>query len=154
MDQKIPDPLRDLKGRWRVDGVSQASWNGLDIKVGIVLSELKPNAKNPFAVDASKQGAPTLITLNPHWLSLLTIGSTWDEGRLVSRPDPLHGHFQVDTSKAQLLSFNRSVKIGDKYTDNGVADPDFLDPRTHRDLIASLYLLVPIQGKPISAPHA
>lgn len=146
MDQKVPAPLRDLKGRWRVDGVSQASWNGRDIKVGIVLSELKPNAENPFAVDASKQGAPTLITLNPHWLSLLTIGSTWDEGRLISRPDPLHGHFQVDTSKAQLLSFNRSVKIGDRYTDNGVADPDFLDPRTHRDLIASLYLLVPIQG--------
>lgn len=146
MDQKVPAPLRDLKGRWRVDGVSQASWNGRDIKVGIVLSELKPNAENPFAVDASKQGAPTLITLNPHWLSSLTIGSTWDEGRLVSRADPLPGHFQVDTSKAQLLSFNRSVKLGEKYTDNGVADPDFLDPRIHRDLFPSLYLLVPIQG--------
>ncbi|MFI7858436.1 hypothetical protein ACIF8Z_15845 [Pseudomonas promysalinigenes] len=146
MDQKVPAPLRDLKGRWRVDGVSQARWNGRDIKVGIVLSELKPEVENPFAVDASMQGAPTLITLNPHWLSSLTIGSIWNEGRLISRPDPLPGHFQVDTSKAQILSFSRGVKLGEKYTDNGVADPDFLDPRTHRDLIASLYLLVPIEG--------
>ncbi|GLO49000.1 hypothetical protein D3C76_82530 [compost metagenome] len=146
MDQKVPAPLRDLKGRWRVDGVSQANWNGRDIKAGIVLSELKPEAENPFAADASLQSAPTLITLNPHWLSVLTIGSIWNEGRLISRPDPLPGHFQVDTSKAQLLSFSRGVKLGEKYTDNGVADPDFLNPKTHRDLIASLYLLVPIEG--------
>ena len=146
MDQKVPAPLRNLKGRWRVDGVSQASWNGQDFKVGIVLSELNPNVQNPFTAGASKQGAPALITLNPHWLSPLTIGSTWDEGRLVSRAAPLPGQFQVDTSKAQLLSFNRSVKLGEKYTDNGVADPDFLTPRTHRDLYPSLYLLVPIQG--------
>lgn len=146
MDQKVPAPLRGLKGFWRVDGVSQASWNGRDIKAGIVLSELKPEVENPFAADASMQSAPTLITLNPHWLSSLTIGSIWKEGRLISTPDPLPGHFQVDTSKAQLLSFNRSVKLGERYTDNGVADPDFLDPRTHRDLIASLYLLVPIEG--------
>lgn len=145
MDQKVPGPLSNLKGRWRVDGVSQASWDGQDIKVGIVLSELKPNVENPFTADASKLGAPTLITLNPHWLSPLTIGSTWDAGGLVSRPDPLPGHFEVDTSKAQLLSFNRSVKLGEKYTDNGIADPDFLDPRIHRDLIASLYVIVPIQ---------
>lgn len=146
MDQKVPAPLRDLKGRWRVDGISQASWNGRDFKVGIVLSELNPNVENPFTASASKPGAPTLITLNPHWLSSLTIGSTWSEGRLVSRPDPVPGQFSVDTSKAQLLSFNRSVKLGEKYTDNGVADPDFLDPRIHRDLFPSLYLLVPIQG--------
>ncbi|MFP0194457.1 hypothetical protein ACKJSM_04660 [Pseudomonas sp. PHC1] len=146
MDQKVPAPLRHLKGRWRVDGVSQANWNGRDIKAGIVLSELKPDVENPFAADACMQSAPTLITLNPHWLSSLTIGSIWNEGRLISRPEPLPDHFQVDTSKAQLLSFNRSVKLGEKYTDNGVADPDFLDPRTHRDLIASLYLLVPIEG--------
>lgn len=146
MDQKVPAPLRNLKGRWRVDGVSQANWNGQDIKAGIVLSELKPEVEDPFAADASMQSAPTLITLNPHWLSSLTIGSTWEEGRLISRPDPLPGHFQVDTSKAQVFSFSRSVKLGEKYTDNGVADPDFLDPRIHRDLIASLYLLVPIEG--------
>ncbi|MBI6856186.1 hypothetical protein YA0002_25845 [Pseudomonas cichorii] len=146
MDQKVPAPLRDLKGLWRVDGVSQASWDGRDIKVGIVLSELKPEVENPFAADASMHNAPTLITLNPHWLNSLTIGSIWNEGRLISRPDPLPGHFQVDTSKAQVLSFSRSVKLGEKYTDNGVADPDFLNPRTHRDLIASLYLLVPIEG--------
>lgn len=146
MDQKVPAPLRDLKGHWRVDGVSQASWNGRDIKVGIVLSELKPNVENPFSADASKQNAPTLITLNPHWLSSLTIGSTWNEGRLVSRPDPLPGQFRVDTSQAQVLSFKRSVKLGEKYTDNGVADPDFLNPRIHRELIASLYVVVPIQG--------
>lgn len=146
MDQKVPAPLRELKGHWRVDGISQASWNGRDIKVGIVLSELKPNVENPFSADASKPNAPTLITLNPHWLSSLTIGSIWNEGRLVSRPDPLPGAFRVHTSQAQVLSFNRSVKLGEKYTDNGVADPDFLDPRIHRELIASLYVIVPIQG--------
>lgn len=146
MDQKVPGPLSDLKGRWRVDGVSQASWDSRDIKVGIVLSELKPDVEDPFTADACKPGSPKLITLNPHWLSPLTIGSTWNAGRLVSRPDPLPGHFEVDTSKAQLLSFSRSVKLGEKFTDHGIADPDFLSPRTHRDLIASLYVIAPIQG--------
>lgn len=146
MDQYVPKPLLQLKGLWRVDGVSQANWDSKYLTVGVVLSELKPDVANHYSAEARQPKDPEQIVLNPHWLSELTVGSIWSSGERVYKPSPLPGLFQVDTSKAEAHSFDRGVKLGERYTNNGIADPDFLDRRTHRDLIASPYVLVPIQG--------
>lgn len=146
MDQDAPKALSELTGLWRVDGVSQANWDANRLKVGVVLSELKPELENYYSADARQPKEPKQILLNPHWLSWLTVGSIWSSGERVYKPSPLPGLFQVDTRKAEVHSFDRGVKLGERYTRNGIADPDFLDRNIHRDLIASPYVLAPIQG--------
>ncbi|HBN8384864.1 hypothetical protein [Pseudomonas nitroreducens] len=146
MDRSVPGPLLKLKGLWRVDGVSQANWDGKCLKAGVVLSELNPDVADYYSAEARQPKDPERIVLNPHWLSDLTVGSIWREGKKVYKPAPLPDIYQIDTRKAEVHPFDRGVRLGEKYTENGIADPDFLDRSIHRDLIASPYVLAPIQA--------
>ncbi len=146
MDQYRAGPLRELEGFWRVDGISEVENDNKGLKLRFVLSRLRNDYSEPYDATARLNLPSTVLKLHPRWISVLTIGSIWEAGKRVSKPERLDTFFEIDSTEAQNLPFSQATKLRGKWTARGIAAADFLPKNDYENLFATLYSIVPIRG--------
>lgn len=154
MDQYRARPLLKLEGFWRVDGTSNVESANEGLKISFVLSRLRDDYSDPFSSTARLDIDPKILVLNPSWLSILTIGSIWENGSRVSKPGRLSRSLEIDTSQA----VNKATNLIDKHAKQSITANDLLEKKDFKHLSATLYSIVPIIGdkqfKWMVIPHA
>ena len=154
MDQYRARPLRKLEGFWRVDGTSNVESTNEGLKISFVLSRLRDDYSDPLSSTARLDIAPKILVLNPSWLSILTIGSVWENGRRVSKPGRFVRSLEIDTTQA----INKATNLIDKRAKQSITANELLEKNDFKQLSATLYSIVPITGdkqfKWMVVPHA
>ncbi|WP_193453224.1 hypothetical protein [Pseudomonas nitroreducens] len=139
------ETLSRYEGLMRFDGITQVGSQNEKMQLSYVFTELNHDAVNYYA-PAATQKKPHIISLSPKWISLFTVGSIWDKGRLVHTPAPLEESFQISPADAALHPYKKDIKIDGQWTHQGIVNLDFMSPKTHLNLSTAIYAIIPIHG--------
>ena len=154
MDQYRARPLRKLEGFWRVDGTSNVESAVEGLKISFVLSRLRDDYSDPFSSNARLDIDPKVLVLSPSWLSILTVGSVWENGSRISKPGRFPRSFEIDTAQA----VNKATNLMDKRAKQSITVSDLSEKKYFKHLSATFYSIVPITGdkqfKWMVIPHA
>ncbi len=148
MDPFICDPLKAFPELLRVEGIAPIKENGqLGAKVKICFSKLNEKGLDAPYSESSLDGACS-VTVSTRWLHILTIGSTWLQGRRIHTPDIFDTPFLIDASQARTVSLKESIKLNKSWINTAVPIKGINSGENAIELFSTLYVVVPVINDP------
>lgn len=132
-------------GLWRVDGIGLIEPHGkLGTRTTIHFSGLSEDGVTQPYWKSSLNGLTFALRVHSASLREFKVGSLWRDGKRVAGPPGIRDTFEIDPSRARVLSLDERAKLGDQWVPTVLPSSYFHMGENRARLQSSLYVLVPV----------